>query len=115
MVNKLIANPDAVGVFGYSFLEQNADKLKGSNVDNLAPTFDNIAEGKYNISRSLYFYVKHAHIGTVPGIKEFLEEFTSENAFGDEGYLVDKGLIPLLEGEREAIRKQSISLKKLNL
>ena len=115
MVNKLIANPDAVGVFGYSFLEQNADKLKGANVDNLDPTFDNIAEGKYNISRSLYFYVKHAHIGTVPGIKEFLQEFTSENAFGDEGYLVDKGLIPLLEDERDAIRKQSISLKKLNL
>ena len=115
MVNKLIANPDAVGVFGYSFLEQNADKLKGSNVDGVAPTFENIADGEYNISRSLYFYVKHAHVGTVPGIKEFVEEFTSENAFGDEGYLVDKGLIPLLEEERDAIRTQGVSLKKLEL
>ena len=115
MVNKLIANPDAVGVFGFSFLEQNADKLKGSIVDGVAPTFDNIADGKYNISRSLYFYVKHAHVGTVPGIKEFVEEFTSENAFGEEGYLLDKGLIPLFEEERDAIRTQGVSLKKLEL
>jgi phosphate transport system substrate-binding protein len=115
MVNKLIANPDAVGVFGYSFLEQNADKLKGSNVDGVAPTFENIADGEYNISRSLYFYVKHAHEGIVPGIKEFVEEFTSESAFGDEGYLVDKGLIPLFEEERDAIRTQGVSLKKLEL
>ncbi|MEC7176343.1 MAG: phosphate ABC transporter substrate-binding protein, partial [Pseudomonadota bacterium] len=107
--------PDAVGVFGYSFLEQNADKLKGSNVDNLAPTFDNIAVVKYNISRSLYFYVKLAHIGTVPGIQEFVEEFTSEASFGEEGYLVDKGLIPLFEGERETIRMQAFTLKKLDL
>ena len=115
MVNKLIANPDAVGVFGYSFLEQNADKLKGANIDAVAPTFDNIAEGKYNISRSLYFYVKLAHIGTVPGIQEFVEEFTSEASFGEEGYLVDKGLIPLFEGERETIRMQALTLKKLDL
>ena len=115
MVNKLIANPDAVGVFGYSFLEQNADKLKGANVDGIAPSFENIADGQYNISRSLYFYVKHAHVGTVPGIKEFVEEFTSENAFGEEGYLLDKGLIPLFEEERDAIRTQAVSLKKLEL
>ena len=115
MVNKLIANPDAVGVFGYSFLEQNADKLKGANVDGIAPSFENIADGQYNISRSLYFYVKHAHIGTVPGIKAFIEEFTSENAFGEEGYLLDKGLIPLFEEERDAIRTQAVSLKKLEL
>ena len=115
MVNKLIANPDAVGVFGYSFLEQNADKLKGANVDGIAPSFENIADGQYNISRSLYFYVKHAHIGTVPGITAFIEEFTSENAFGEEGYLLDKGLIPLFEEERDAIRTQAVSLKKLEL
>jgi len=115
MVNKLIANPEAVGVFGYSFLEQNADKLKGANVDSVVPSFVNIAEGKYNISRSLYFYVKHAHVGTVPGIKEFVEEFTSEASFGEEGYLLDKGLIPLFEEERDVIRTQAVSLQKLDL
>lgn len=115
MVNKLIANPDAVGVFGFSFLEQNADSLKGALVDGVEPSFDNIAGGKYNISRSLYFYVKHAHVGAVPGIREFVEEFTSEASFGEDGYLVDKGLIPLPEEERQAVREQAVALRKLDL
>ena len=115
MVSKLVANPDAVGVFGYSFLDQNSDKIKGAVVNGTQPTFDNIAGGKYKISRSLYFYIKHAHVGTVPGIQEFVAEFTNEKAFGEEGYLVPKGLIPLPAADRVNQRKNSSSLAKLAL
>ena len=95
IVSKLEANPNALGVFGFSFLDQNSDKLKGSTVDGIEPTFENIAGGAYPVSRSLYYYIKVAHVGVVPGIKEYAMEFASEAAAGDEGYLVDKGLIPL--------------------
>ncbi len=97
IVSKLEANPNALGVFGFSFLDQNADKLKGSNVGGIEPTFENIAEGEYPVSRSLFFYIKKAHVGVVPGIMDFAEEFVSEDAWGEEGYLGEKGLIPLDE------------------
>ena len=115
MVQKLAANKNAVGVFGFSFLDQNSDTIQGATVDGLEPSFDNIAEGKYNISRSLYFYIKLAHVNSVPGIKEFAEAFTSENAFGPEGYLVERGLIPLPESERIKMRKAVKSLTKLEM
>jgi len=94
IVSKLEANPNAIGIFGFSFLDQNADKLKGSTVDGVEPTFENIASGDYPVSRSLYFYVKKQHIGVIPGVMEYVAEFLSDNAVGEEGYLVDKGLIP---------------------
>jgi len=100
IVRKLEANPKAFGVFGFSFLDQNGDKVQGSLVDGVEPTFENIAEGKYPVSRPLFFYVKKAHVGAVPGIKEYLAEFTSEKAWGDEGYLSEKGLIPMPTEER---------------
>jgi phosphate transport system substrate-binding protein len=115
MVQKLVANPDAVGVFGFSFLDQNSDKIHGATINGLRPSFENIAGGKYKVSRSLYFYIKHAHVGVVPGIQEFAASFTSENAFGDEGYLLDKGLIPLPEAERKIYRNAVKSLKKLEM
>ena len=95
IVSKLEANTNALGVFGFSFLDQNSDKLKGAVIGGVEPTFDNIADGAYPVSRSMYFYIKAAHIGVVPGIMEFAEEFVSEDASGEEGYLTDKGLIPL--------------------
>ena len=95
IVSKLEANPNALGVFGFSFLDQNADAIKGTNVDGVEPTFENIASGDYPVSRSLYFYIKNAHVGVIPGIAEYAIEFMSEDAVGEEGYLVDKGLIPL--------------------
>lgn len=100
IVRKLEANPEAFGVFGFSFLDQNGDKVQGSLVDGVDPTFENIAEGKYPVSRPLYFYVKKAHVDAIPGIKEYLAEFTSEKAWGDEGYLSEKGLIPMPIEER---------------
>lgn len=105
IVQKLEANPNALGIFGYSFLEQNTDKVQGSEIEGLAPTFETIASGDYKVSRPLYFYIKNAHVGSIPGIKEFAELFTSEDAVGDEGFLLDKGLIPLTEEQREATRK----------
>jgi len=103
IVQKLDANPDALGIFGYSFLDQNSDKVQGARVNGVAPEFDAIADGVYPISRPLFFYVKAAHANVIPGIKEFLQEFTSDTAWGDYGYLSEKGLIPMLEDERRAV------------
>lgn len=115
IVQKLIANPNALGVFGFSFLDQNRDKVQGSIVNGSAPTFENIASKEYAISRPLYFYVKKAHVGSVPGIKEFLKEFTSKKAMGDEGYLIDRGLIPLSGDLYKSVRGDAKSLKALQL
>ena len=114
IVQKLEANPEAFGVFGYSFLEQNSDKVQGSLIAGSAPEFETIASGDYPVSRPLYFYVKKAHVGKVPGIQEFINEFTSEQAFGDEGYLTDKGLIPLDEAKREEVRSTAQNLEVLS-
>lgn len=115
IVQKLDANPKALGVFGFSFLDQNSDKVQGSLVDGTEPTFDNIADGSYPVSRPLYFYVKKAHVGRVPGMAEFLAEFTSEAAMGEEGYLADKGLIPMPEKMRKEVRDSATGLKNLLL
>jgi len=115
IVQKLAANKDAVGIFGYSFLEENVDKLKGAVVDGVSPTFESVASGKYPASRPLFIYVKKAHIGVIPGIPEFIAEYTSEKALGEEGYLADKGLIPPTKNEIEKIRADAKSLKALKL
>jgi phosphate transport system substrate-binding protein len=86
-------------------LDQNADKIQGAYVDEVEPTFENIASGDYPVSRPLYFYVKKAHIGTIPGIAEYLKAFSDEKAWGPEGYLTDKGLIPMPDDEREKFSK----------
>ena len=100
IVQKLDANPNALGVFGFSFLDQNRDKVQGSKINGVAPEFETISDGSYPVSRPLYFYVKKAHMGVIPGMKEYLAEFTSEKAWGDEGYLSDRGLIPMPTVER---------------
>ena len=103
IVQKLEANPKALGIFGFSFLDQNSDKVQSSVVEGFEAEFDAIADGDYPISRPLYFYVKKQHIGTIPGIAEYLGEFTSEGSWGEEGYLADKGMIPLNDDERGAM------------
>ena len=115
IVQKLDRNPNALGIFGFSFLEQNDDKVQGSIVEGMPPEFETIADGSYPISRPLYFYVKKAHIDSIPGIAEFLAEFTSEAAMGEDGYLLDKGLIPLSESEREALRASVSGGKTLSM
>ena len=115
IVQKLDANPDALGVFGFSFLDQNTDRVQGSLVAGVEPSFENIASGDYGISRSLYFYVKKAHVGKVPGLEEYIAEFTSEGAAGEDGYLADKGLIPLTASERKSVRESALALNDLSL
>ncbi|MGB5623270.1 MAG: PstS family phosphate ABC transporter substrate-binding protein [Gammaproteobacteria bacterium] len=115
IVQKLQANPNALGVFGFSFLDQNADKVKGNPVDGVAPAFDDIANGSYPVSRPLYFYVKKAHVGVIPGIAEYLGEFTSDKAWGPDGYLADRGLIPMPEAERAEFAKAVKSMAPLSL
>lgn len=115
IVQKLQANADALGIFGFSFLDQNGDVIQGSSVDGEAPTFDNIAEGKYPVSRPLFFYVKKAHVDVIPGMKGYLAEFTSEKAWGPEGYLTDKGMIPMPEKERELFTENVKELKPMDM
>lgn len=115
IVQKLEANPNAFGIFGFSFLDQNAEKVKGAAVDGVGPEFDAIADGSYPVSRPLFIYVKGAHADIVPGLREFLRELTSERAWGDEGYLSDRGLIPMPEAERAEVSAAVKSLTPLSI
>ena len=115
IVQKLTANPRALGIFGFSFLDQNDDTLQGSTIDGVAPEFEEIADGNYPVSRAMFSYVKKAHVGAVPGIREYIAEFTAEAAWGPDGYLADKGLIPMSDEEREEWRTSSGELRDLSM
>jgi phosphate transport system substrate-binding protein len=104
IVQRLNADPNALGIFGYSFLFENTDTLKDVAVDGVEANQDTIADGSYPVSRPLYIYVKNAHRGVIPGLNEFLTEYVSEAAFGTDGYLSDRGLIVLPEDQRTAVR-----------
>ena len=104
IVQKLTSNPNAFGIFGFSFLDANNDKIQGATVEGAQPTFENIAGGKYKVSRSLFFYVKKEHVGVIPGIKEYVQWFASDAVIGDEGAAIDKGLIPLPVAERVKLK-----------
>jgi phosphate transport system substrate-binding protein len=112
-VQKLEANPNALGIFGFSFLDQNTDKVQGSFIDGVQPTFEAIADGQYPVSRPLYFYVKKAHVEVIPGMAEYLQEFTSDKAWGPDGYLSEKGLIPMPDAERKQFSDDAKVLKPL--
>jgi phosphate transport system substrate-binding protein len=115
IVQKIEANKNAVGVFGYSFLEENEDKLVGIPLEGVTPTFETIASGKYPASRPLFIYVKKAHTDLIPGIKEFVAEYVSDKALGEEGYLADKGLIAPSSAERGKVRAAATSMANLKL
>ena len=115
IVQKLEANPNALGIFGFSFLEENGDKVQGSEVNGVAPSFDSISTGDYPVSRPLYFYVKGAHVGKIPGIQEYAMEFTSNKAMGEDGYLTDRGLIPLSDDELKQVQVDVKELKSLEM
>jgi phosphate transport system substrate-binding protein len=95
IAQKLAANKNALGIFGYSFLEENTDKLKGLKIDGIAPSFETISSAKYTAARPLFVYIKKQHIGVIPGLKEFAVEYVSDKAIGEEGYLSDRGLVSL--------------------
>ncbi|WP_370577303.1 PstS family phosphate ABC transporter substrate-binding protein [Photobacterium sp. BZF1] len=107
IVQKLSANPHAFGIFGFSFLDQNTDKVQGSKINGVEPTFEAIGDGSYPVSRSLFFYVKKAHAGVIPGIEEYVAAFTSEDAIGEDGYLADRGLIPLSARDWKLVRQDA--------
>jgi phosphate transport system substrate-binding protein len=110
LLAKIIAEPRAVGVLGYSYLDRNRERIKAARIDGVLPTLESIAEGHYPLSRPLYLYVKAAHVGRIPGLAQFLGEFLGERATGPEGYLVDLGLVPLPNGAREAERRKASAL-----
>jgi phosphate transport system substrate-binding protein len=106
IVQRLEADPVALGIFGYSFLFENSDRLKPVAVEGVVPDADTIASGEYAIARPLFIYVKNAHRGVIPGLDEFLAEYVSEESFGPDGYLPERGLIPLSDEERETVRAE---------
>ena len=114
IVQKLAENKNALGVFGFSFLAENEDKIQGLAIDANEPTFENIASKAYPVSRPLYFYIKTAHVDVIPGIREFVEAYTSDDAFGPDGYLSERGLIPMPDEEREFFRKSGQEMIILN-
>lgn len=115
IVQKLNSNGEAIGIFGYSFLDQNSDSVQGHVIEGVTPEFDAIADGSYSVSRPLYLYVKAQHSSVVPGMQEFINEFTSERAWGDDGYLTDRGLIPMPEEERESFGSDAASMRAMQL
>ncbi len=115
IVQKLVANPNALGIFGFSFLDENRDKVQGTVIDAISPEFETIADGSYPVSRPLYFYAKKAHVGVIPGMKEYLGAFVSKKAMGEDGYLVDKGMIPLGSSEYKAVKAAVEGLIPLKL
>jgi len=114
IVQKLEANPKAVGIFGYSFLEENASQIKGASIEGKDPTFEGIADGSYKVSRPLYVYFKKQHVGVIPGLKEFLAEYASDKAMGEEGYLGEKGLVPLPGDAAKKSEDAAKALKTIN-
>ena len=115
IVQKLNVDSSSLGIFGFSFLDQNTDKIKGAKVSGVQPTFDDIASGAYPLSRPLFFYVKKAHVESIPGMKEYLAEFTSDRAWGMDGYLADKGMIPMSDEERSKFEEIVKNLTPLSI
>jgi len=111
IVQKLNEDTTAYGIFGFSYLDQNTDTLQGAVISKTAPTFENIAGNNYSVSRALYFYVKHQHIGVVPGVKEYMAEWTKH--WGDDGALSDAGMIPMPASERAKYKSAMSSLPVL--
>jgi len=113
IVQRLAQDKDTLGIFGYSFLMENSSQIQAATIGGVEPTPESIAAEEYPVARSLFFYIKNAHVGVVPGIKEYAEEFTSEGTWGDNGYLVDVGLIPNPRNTRMDVAKNVRNLKPM--
>ena len=114
IVQRLESDPNAVGIFGYSFLFENLDRLKGVKIEGVEPTTDSIADKSYPVSRPLYFYVKNAHRGVIPNLNEFIEEYMSEDALESGGYLSERGLVPLADDRRAALQDAILNGKQMD-
>ena len=115
IVQKLTSNPNAFGFFGYSYLISNKDKVKAASIEGVKPSLEGIQDYSYPVARPLFFYVKKAHIGVIPGIQEFLKEFTSKKAMGSRGYLADIGLVPLASEKYKTTRTAAVDLNTITL
>ncbi|MFM8802578.1 MAG: substrate-binding domain-containing protein, partial [Planctomycetia bacterium] len=113
IVQKLQANPNALGIFGFSFLEENASTIKDVAVDGVKASYESIADGSYKVARPLYVYAKKQHIGVIPGMKEFIAEYVSDKALGEDGYLSEKGLVTLPGEQAEKTRATADTLEAL--
>jgi len=113
IVQKLEANPQAVGIFGYSFLEENQNKIKGAAIDGKTPSYDAIASGDYKVSRPLFVYAKKQHVGTIPGMVEFVKEYVSDKALGEDGYLAAKGLVTLPGDEADKTKAAAETMETI--
>ncbi|MGI9483134.1 MAG: substrate-binding domain-containing protein [Hyphomicrobiales bacterium] len=111
IVQRLDADPTAYGIFGYSFLYENQDKLQPVKIKGVEPSLETIADGSYGISRPLFFYIKNAHRGVIPGLNKFVAEYVSDSAMGEDGYLVERGLVSLDEDARKALQDAATSAK----
>ena len=110
IVQKLVNNPESLGLFGYSFLESNAAQVKANPVDGVMPSYESIVSGAYPVARSLFVYVKNAHLATTPGLADFAQELVCDAAVGEDGYLVMKGLLPPKETERQEVQRTAAGL-----
>ncbi|RRQ24542.1 PstS family phosphate ABC transporter substrate-binding protein [Guyparkeria sp. SCN-R1] len=115
IVQKLENDTDAFGIFGYSFLEENSNKLIGSNIDGVAPEPDAIGSGEYPVSRSLFFYIKNSHADDVPAMNDYVDLFMSDKMISDLGYLKGIGMIPLPQAELEELQSAVAERKTLQL
>jgi phosphate transport system substrate-binding protein len=114
IVQRIEADPNAVGIFGYSFLYENEDKLQGVKIGSITPSFETIADKSYGLSRPLFFYIKNAHRNVIPGLNDFVAEYTSNDAMGPDGYLHERGLVVLPEGELKEMQDRAKSAEKMS-
>ncbi len=114
IVQRIESDPTAMGIFGYSYLYENSDKLKAVKVNGIAPNADTIADFSYDIARPLFFYVKNAHRGVIPGLEEFLAEYVSDESLGDGGYNQERGLTVLSEDKLQEVRDTVLNARPMN-
>ena len=114
IVQKLEANPGTVGIFGYSYLEENAAKLKGLQISSVTPTYATISSFQYPGARPLYIYIKNAHAAAIPAVRAYALEFTKESAFGPKGYLLSGGMVSAPNGIRARSQQAARTLTPLN-
>ncbi len=109
IVQRLESDPKAFGIFGYSFLFENQDKLKGVEIGGVTPSEETVESGEYPVSRPLFVYIKNAHRQAIPGLSEFVAEYVSENAMGQDGYLLDRGLVPLKDEKLKEVEDKAVN------
>ena len=114
IVQRLKSDPNALGIFGYSFVYENQDSLYGVKLNGVEPNFDTIADKSFPVARPLYFYVKNAHRGVIPGLNEFVAEYMSEDALAPGGYLSERGLVPLVDDRRAKLQDEVLNGKSMD-